>query len=384
MDIRIPDNVNMILEKLNSAGYEAFVVGGCVRDTFMGKSPNDWDICTSARPNEIKECFGEFPTVDTGIKHGTVTVIVAGRPVEVTTYRIDGEYHDNRHPVSVEFTENIEADLARRDFTVNAMAYSPVLGVFDPFGGRQDIKGKCIRCVGKPILRFEEDALRIMRGLRFASVLGFDIEEETLTAMRACKDLMKKVSVERIHVEFSKLIMGKNADLILENCRDILQAVIPEMADGSVGNLPLNLINRLGALFPEDTEAVLRRLKYDNYTIKQTLLLNDIKRRYGAKTVEKVEILKILKNYGEDTARLYFEEYGGIDELNRAMGEGACWKRTDLQVSGRDVMEAGFRKGPEIGEVLNELLEQVIEGKLENERKMLMEALMFKKERKLQ
>lgn len=228
--ITIPSEIQIILNTLENAGFKAYIVGGCVRDSIMGTQPHDWDVTTNASPEEIKSVFSSFRTIDTGIKHGTVTVLSDRNPVEVTSFRIDGEYTDNRHPDSVKFTKNIEDDLARRDFTMNAIAYNPKEGFFDPFGGECDIKNGIIRCVGSPDKRFGEDALRILRAVRFASVLGFEIEKETAEAITKNENLISNVAAERISVELLKLLTGKNVFSVLTKYRSVLAVFIPELA----------------------------------------------------------------------------------------------------------------------------------------------------------
>ena len=208
LKFNLPEFVKKALIRTNEAGEEAFIVGGCVRDILMGKTPHDWDITTSAKPEKTKEIFSSFKTVDTGLKHGTVLVLIDGEPLEITTYRIDGEYTDCRHPDSVSFTSDIENDLSRRDFTVNAMAYNDEKGLVDLFGGEDDIRNKIIRCVGDADKRFNEDALRIMRALRFSSTLGFTIESETKKAILKNRELLNNVAKERISTELLKLLCG--------------------------------------------------------------------------------------------------------------------------------------------------------------------------------
>ena len=229
MVINIPSQVNRAIEILCENGYSAYIVGGAVRNIIMDIPVNDWDITTSAIPDEILEVFRNFKTVETGIKHGTVTVIIDGIPLEITTFRIERGYSDNRHPDIVDFTDRVEDDLSRRDFTVNAIAYSPQKGFVDPYGGCEDIKKKIIRCVGNPDTRFGEDALRILRALRFASVLGFEIDRETAESIHNNRHLLKNISVERIFVELSKLLCGKNAGDILREYRDVIFFVLPEL-----------------------------------------------------------------------------------------------------------------------------------------------------------
>lgn len=225
--IDIPKSVKLIIDILEKNGYEAFAVGGCVRDTILDRKPQDWDITTSALPNQVKELF--YRTIDTGIQHGTVTVLIKGVGYEVTTYRIDGEYNDSRHPESVEFTADLIEDLKRRDFTINAMAYNPGIGLVDAFDGIGDIEKKEIRCVGNPRERFREDALRILRAVRFSAQLGFHIEEGTMEAIKELAGTLENISAERIHVELEKLIMSNHPDkLITAYEAGITKVVLPE------------------------------------------------------------------------------------------------------------------------------------------------------------
>lgn len=227
--ITIPKDVESVINILSQNGHKAYIVGGCVRDSLMGREPDDWDVTTDASPEELKRIFASFRTVDTGIDHGTVLVVSGKTPVEVTTFRIDGEYSDNRHPDSVTFTSNIEDDLARRDFTINAMAYNHEDGIIDPFSGRDDIEKKVIRCVGDPDKRFGEDALRIMRGIRFSSVLGFSIEEKTAESILKNENLLTSIAAERLTKELMKLLCGENVFDVLTHFRSVIGVFIPEL-----------------------------------------------------------------------------------------------------------------------------------------------------------
>lgn len=227
--INIPSDVKQVMNILSESGHKAYIVGGCVRDSIMNREPNDWDVTTDASPERIKELFADFRTVDTGIEHGTVLIVSGKTPVETTTFRIDGDYSDNRHPDSVKFTSEITDDLARRDFTINAMAYNETDGLVDPFGGKDDIEKKIIRCVGEPDKRFNEDALRIMRAVRFASVLGFSIEEKTSESLLRNENLLSAIAVERISKELIKLLCGENVFYVLEKYRSVIGVFIPEL-----------------------------------------------------------------------------------------------------------------------------------------------------------
>ncbi len=228
--IVLPPQVNGIISQLNAAGYEAYAVGGCVRDALRGAAPGDWDITTSALPNEVIACFRDETVLQTGIKHGTVTLMRDKTPFEITTYRSDGRYLDGRHPQSVTFVRSLEEDLARRDFTVNAMAYHPQNGLIDPYGGRKDLQSGILRCVGEPQKRFSEDALRILRALRFSSVLGFEIERRTAEAVHELRDSLQRISVERIMTELFKLLCGENVGGVLTEFSDVIFTIIPELA----------------------------------------------------------------------------------------------------------------------------------------------------------
>ena len=227
--LTLPAPVAELLARLKQAGFSAYAVGGCVRDSLLGMEPHDWDICTSALPEQMQEVFSGYRTVETGLKHGTLTVIADHLPYEVTTFRIDGDYTDHRHPDSVIFVDDLTRDLARRDFTVNAMAWSPDAGLQDPFGGQQDLSAKIIRCVGEPEQRFDEDALRILRALRFAAVYDFEIESSTASALRIMAPDLKRIAGERIREELLRLLCGKAAGRILRAYPEVLAEIIPEI-----------------------------------------------------------------------------------------------------------------------------------------------------------
>lgn len=231
----LPENISRALDMLESAGHEAWVVGGCVRDSLMGIIPHDYDITTSALPTETEQVFAGYRLIETGLKHGTVTVLADGSPIEITTYRVDGEYRDSRRPERVTFTRNIRDDVSRRDFTMNGIAYNPKQGYFDEFGGAEDIKAGVIRCIGKPEKRFREDALRILRGLRFSASLGFEIEENTARAMHDTRELLNKISAERVFSELCGLLTGRNSHRnifrVLTEFRDIAAVIIPEFRE---------------------------------------------------------------------------------------------------------------------------------------------------------
>ena len=232
--IQIPPHARTVTDRLTALGYEAYVVGGCVRDSLMGREPKDWDVCTDATPQQVLAAFKRFHVIKTGLQHGTVTVMLSHLPVEVTTYRIDGDYQDNRHPESVAFVSRLEDDLARRDFTINAMAYNPERGLVDAFGGQQDLADRLIRCVGEPEARFREDGLRILRALRFASRFRFDIERSTSEAIRSCRHLLANISAERIFTELKGILAGEGVLNMLLAYPEVFCTIIPELAP-SVG-----------------------------------------------------------------------------------------------------------------------------------------------------
>lgn len=370
MEIKLADCAAAVQKRLSDAGFECFVVGGCLRDILMGKTPKDWDLCTSAKPDQIKGCFADKRTVDTGIKHGTVSVVWEGERVEVTTYRTDGSYTDGRHPDRVDFSADLSEDLARRDFTMNAIAWNPAAGVVDPFDGRRAIEERKIIAVGEPCRRFEEDALRILRGLRFASVLGFSLEENTAREAEACRLRLGSLSAERVQEEFSRLVLGENVDEVLSRFSPVLKAAAPTMAEASVGGLPCCLPVRLAKLFPRDTEASLRRLKYDRKTIETASALAGLDRQpfpHGSR-----EIKELLRREGVEIARLYFAARGKEAELQAILDSGACWNLSQLAVTGADLLACGIPPGSEIGRRLNALLEMVISGEARNEREELL------------
>lgn len=228
--ITIPDYARTVLERLERYGFEAYVVGGCVRDSLMGRVPKDWDVCTNALPEEVLRVFRKFHVIKTGLQHGTVTVMVNREPVEVTTFRVDGDYSDNRHPDSVAFVSRVEEDLSRRDFTINAMAYNPKRGLVDAFGGQEDLRSRVMRCVGDPDARFNEDGLRILRALRFAARFNFDVERETSDAVRRNRHLLENVSAERIFKELKGILVGEGAVSMLLAYPEVFSVIIPQMA----------------------------------------------------------------------------------------------------------------------------------------------------------
>lgn len=325
----VPAHVGEVLSRLERAGHEAWCVGGCVRDALLGRIPADWDVCTSALPEQTKTALGP-PVAEVGARHGTITALTPGGPVEVTTYRLEGAYSDHRRPDSVVFSACLDDDLQRRDFTINAMAWHPERGLRDHFGGQRDLGGRCLRCVGDPARRFREDALRILRCLRFGAVLGFDIEGATQKAMRDSAGLLKTVSPERVLAEMDKLLLGEGAGGILEKYADIFCILFPGEICADVSAAPLDADRRWAALLQNapQPEEVLRGLRFPN-------------RRRKA----------VLAHLAGDPLPL---------------GE--------LRIQGRDLLELGYAPGPGVGEALRGLLEEVRRGELPNQREKLREA----------
>ena len=367
--IKLPETTAYIIERIEKNGFEAFAVGGCIRDSLLGRVPNDWDITTSAKPADIMNIFEN--TVETGIEHGTVTVVIDKEPYEVTTYRIDGDYTDGRHPDSVEFTENIEEDLSRRDFTINAMAYNNSIGLVDVFGGREDLENRVIRCVGNPKKRFEEDALRMMRGIRFSAQLGFSIEKDTFKAIEEMADSISAVSIERINVEFTKTLMSDAKKIMIYHETGILKNVLPELYTIEKENLrkdfsieksikmgidcadlcKKDLACRLAGFFVyineaigiENTKKILKKMRYDNKTISKTCELlkysmrnisnNKEDLKYLLMKLDSVELL-------EDLIDLKAAEVDTYLETQKKIFEDESTKNDESDKVGLEVLEA--------------------------------------------
>jgi len=388
MQITIPDNVTRAISILEQNGYSAYAVGGCVRDSMLGLTPFDWDICTSAMPEQTAECFDNFRVIPTGVKHGTLTVII-DTPLEITTFRIDGDYLDNRRPSEVSFTRNLQDDLCRRDFTVNAMAIDLRGEITDLYGGTDDLKAKLIRCVGDAATRFDEDALRIMRALRFAATLGFEIESETAKAIHEKKHLLENIAAERIQKEFTKMIVG-NCRNILSEFSDVIKVFLPEIHTDSdtlrhIDASPADSALRLALLFGK-TEAQqaaerLRKLKYDNATANTVSLL--LSCADDNISTQRPQIKRLLNKYGEAGAKAVLtfclhsekitnEQYTVITEIiDEIIRAGECFTLSKLAVNGSDISSLGIFPANRIGKVLHELLEKVMDGETENEKNSL-------------
>lgn len=438
MFIEIPENVKYIIETLEKAGYEAYAVGGCVRDSILGRTPNDWDITTSAKPLETKSLFKR--TFDTGIQHGTISVLLGKEIYEVTTFRIDGEYEDSRHPKEVSFTRDLKEDLLRRDFTINAMAYNPRVGLVDLYGGEKDLQNKVIKCVGNAVDRFTEDALRIMRAVRFAAQLEFTIDNETEEAIRNLADTLSKISAERIQVELIKMLVSDHPEYIKKAWElGITKVILPEfdlMMETnqsnpnhcySVGehtlevlkNVPGDKVLRLAALFhdigkPETkttdekgvdhfykhpfvgekiSHKIFRRLKFDNDTenrVCKLVLFHDWTigavpkniRRY-INTIGEASFPDIfLINRADILAQSDYrraEKEALIDSLeqayNRVIENGECVSLRTLAVNGKDLIEAGLKPGPGIGDELDRMLKIVLDDPSKNSKEFLLSTL---------
>ena len=431
----MPKNVDTAINLLQSAGFEAYAVGGCVRDSLLGKTPNDWDITTSAKPEDMKSVFADFHCIDTGIKHGTVTVVIDGEPLEITTFRLDGEYEDNRHPKSVTFTSNLGADLGRRDFTVNAMAYSKKTGTVDLFGGQNDLKNRIIRCVGDPDRRFNEDALRILRALRFASALDFEIEEKTAQSLLKNRALLGNISEERIAKELLKLVCGKGAKRILTDFAPVLFEILPElqpMYKNSHDNphhcydIYEHTLIAVESIDPEPTlrfamllhdcgkpavkkfdengvahfyghqrisaeisAQILARLKVSNKFRDEILFLVSNHDRWELyENTEKMPrylskfgldgVLKLLKVMRADVLaqspeyRYRLDQIADAEETAKNLAaQKPCLSLSELQINGRTLMDIGIPQGRKLGAVLAQLLDEVIDGVTKNTQEAL-------------
>ncbi len=386
MKLNIPEAAAAVIGTLERYGCEAFAVGGCVRDAILGREPNDWDVTTSAHPDKILEMFSSLPdfkAIPTGIVHGTVTVVYKRTPIEVTTYRIDGEYSDSRHPDSVNFTDDITADLARRDFTVNAMAYSDEHGLVDPYGGVHDLEARVIRCVGAPRERFSEDALRILRALRFSSVLGFTVEADTAAAAIESKSLLANVSRERIAAETSKLVCGRDAARIIKEFLPVICEILPDAKFGGIDKIctsidrlcapsvPLALAALLADCDADTTRTSLRSLRFDNATVS---LCCAIVTHLHDCLCDEASVKRLCRDVGygtaEDTILLGIArgkwDAALLDILLEIIEKDECVSLAQLKIGGDELLSLGAVPR-EIGGILEELLEKVIDGSLANQ-----------------
>lgn len=400
MNIVLEPGAAALLDELHRAGFGAYAVGGCVRDSLLGLAPHDWDLCTAARPGQVMELFGEDRCIPTGLQHGTVTVKRDGKLYEITTFRTEGRYSDGRHPDSVAFVPDLREDLARRDFTINAMAYSAEEGLCDPFGGREDLARGVVRAVGEPLRRFGEDALRILRLYRFAARFGFAIDEATEAAAKQLASHLDCVSAERIEEELNKLLAAPQPGAYLEP--EVLAFVLPELppeeltkARRRIDTLPAGteqVSARWAALLLPLGEAgarkALKRLKCSNARIDGVAALV---RECGEKTPDapdrcdlRLQAKRLLGKYDLHTVQqltalwtaLAPEEKGSFDalraEAEALTAQGVCCRISQLAVNGRDLMAAGAAPGPGLRRVLEALLEEVITGRLPNEKTELL------------
>lgn len=428
--ITVPDYALAVVERLESRGYEAYVVGGCVRDSLLGRTPNDWDVCTNALPEDVLRVFRRFHVIKTGLQHGTVTVMSDRQPVEVTTFRIDGNYSDNRHPDAVSFVSRVEEDLARRDFTINAMAYSPTRGLVDAFGGQEDLAAGLIRCVGEPDARFNEDGLRIMRALRFAARFGFAIERETAASVRRNRHLLENVSAERIFKELKGILIGNGVLDMLLAFPEVFSCIIPELAPSvgfdqhtpyhcydvwthsayAVAAAPADEILRLTMLLHdvgkpacfsmgEDgrghfyghpaageklSKNILLRLKSDKATLSTVCTLVRVhdmtmpttvfgmRRLVGKLGEENVRRLLDVQR-ADHTAHSDYDHSSGsalirdaAELLEDVLEMEPAFTVKDLAINGNTLMQLGMKPGPAMKQVLEALLAAVQEEELEN------------------
>ncbi len=385
--IYLPPEVCYVIDKLTSAGYEAYAVGGCVRDHLMGKTPGDYDVTTSARPEEMLRVFSSDRVIETGLKHGTLTVLKNGLPIETTTYRIDGSYADGRHPDKVTFTPELSLDLCRRDFTVNAMAYSEKKGIIDLFGGEEDLKNGIIRCVGSPDERFHEDGLRILRAMRFASVLDFELESECASSVVRLRELLSKISRERIYTETTKLLLGRGAGRILSAFSEVIAFCISELDEGMVKRAaekidrsPKNYEMRYALLFSElDKNAArnaINSLKPSNAEKSTVLMYHEYKNDTGY-LGGNYEIHRLISKTSDEFAlslpNMHFscglisdaECKSAVSEIGGVIERGEARKLSDLAIDGKALISIGYT-GQGIGRELALLLDCVMLGEVEN------------------
>ncbi len=386
INFNFPNEVNTVFNTLYNNGYKGYLVGGCVRDILMGKTPDDYDFAVDCVPEETARIFSGFGVFETGLKHGTISVKINKYIFELTTFRTEGEYEDMRHPSSVSYTASLSEDLKRRDFTVNAMAYSPDEGIIDLFGGKDDIKQKVIKCVGTPDKRFSEDALRIMRALRFSSVLGFSLDSETKKSIHKLKELLSHISVERIYQELNKLIMG-TPDTLFSNFSDVFSIVLPDFNyKASLDNLKKDRILRLALIL--NSSDSLKKLKADTETIKAVKETLDTANNYFTDINEFLFILgklkyasyktviEYIKNTSSDENKLKFTE-----QAFKEIENGRCISLKDLKINGADLIDIGFKPGKELKETLEILLFEVISDKTKNNKEELIKRAIITGER---
>lgn len=392
MNIEIPTYVSTLMEKLNDAGYECYIVGGAIRSILLGLPVHDYDLTTNALPEEMKQVFSKYHTIETGLQHGTLTVVSEHIPVEITTYRKDAEYLDHRHPDEVVFTTSIQDDCSRRDFTINAFCYNAHDGLLDFFEGKKDLDNQLIKCIGDPYQRFEEDALRILRAIRFASQLNFSIEDTTSKAIIEKKETLSYVSIERIHEEFTKFLEGDGFLTLLYPYRKVFSIFLPELnnmnhewdilihqLNYSKPNHLVRMAILLSSSCFKDSRVILNRLKYSN---EQKRIILDMIHHKDSLINSRIDIRHLLNSLSCDF-ELYLNYRESIDQkqypnsleiYQSILNDGDCYSLKQLDVKGEDVIQLGY-KGKEISETLHYLLDSVMEDKVTNNKKDLIEYL---------
>lgn len=384
--MKITKETKEILQALKSNGYRAYLVGGSVRDYFLAKKSLDVDIATEARPDQVKEVFKGYTIIETGIRFGTLVLVIGRQNFEITSFRKDSDYSDNRRPDYVAFTDSLAEDLSRRDFTINAIAFNEEEGFIDPFNGREDIERGLIRGVGDPNLRFQEDALRILRALRFASVLNFDIEEKTKEAIFKNKELLRNISVERINIELKKMICGEGISDILIEYIGVLEIIIPELKDinlketaYALANIDARVSLRYALILHKiPAKKILRNLKMDNKTRHEIVRLTE---NYDLSiNADRIQVKECLSEYGVSfffdliklKRALGLEEDSHLDLIEdigrQIIEEKACLSLKELEINGRDLIELGIGAGREIALILDKLLDAEIKEEIENKR----------------
>ena len=408
MKLTLDPGAAALLDALHAAGYAAYAVGGCVRDSLLGRTAHDWDLCTSALPQQVMELFGTEQCIPTGLQHGTVTIKYGGQLYETTTFRTEGSYTDGRHPDAVQFVPDVREDLARRDFTINAMAYNEAEGLVDPFGGQKDLQNGLLRAVGEPQQRFTEDALRILRLYRFAARFGFALDAATARAARQLAPHLDCISAERIQEELAKLLAAPQPGAYLEPA--VLAVVLPELTPESLTaakpvvdacpageeNLPVRWAALLGALGETDTRRVLKRLRCANACIEETAVLvretagEGVCRSFSEKKasahVDDISVRQLLGRYGLCTVERLCALCGALhpqaasecalaaQRARQLEADGVCCRVSQLAVNGRDLMAAGIPAGPALRRVLETLLDGVIRAEYPNEKPALLAA----------
>lgn len=387
MKLEIPDYVRTLMDALDQNGYECFIVGGAVRSMLLNLPVHDYDLTTNALPQQMKEVFHSCKTIDTGLKHGTLTVLSKHHPIEITTYRKDSAYQDHRHPDAVQFTSAIEEDCARRDFTINAFCYNEHSGLLDFFQGEKDLHAKILRCIGDPSQRFEEDALRILRAIRFAAQLDFQIEPQTKEAIFAKKDLLTYISLERIHDEMNGFLHAPACAAYLDTYRPVLNIFFPEImyianwskvlqaVDRAVPDANIRMAVLLSSI--ADPAAVLRRLKYANNDIRQIVSMTGSQ---NANLSDRIHLRKFLSTYKGDFSSYLkfrsamdpsFPQEAAAQEYSDILAKGDCISLSQLKIKGTDIKNLGYQ-GKQISDLLEQMLNAVMEDQVCNQKEQLL------------